>query len=129
VAGSESPASVLDASALFAHLNDEPGAAVVREFLANGAAISAVHWIEVLTKLADRGEDPDPTAAELRGAGLIGTVVSVEALSAVDCVAIARLRRTASAPGLSLADHDCLVLAARLKAPALPQTEPGRKEM
>lgn len=87
--------------------------------MADGAAISVVNWIEVLTKLAERGEDPELAAAELKGAGLIGTVVSVETLSDDDCVAIARLRRTTKTQGLSLADRACLVLAARLKVPAL----------
>jgi ribonuclease VapC len=87
--------------------------------MADGAAISAINWIEVLTKLAERGEDPDLVAAELKGAGLIGAVVSLETLSDDDCVAIARLRRTTKAWGLSLADRACLVLATRLKVPAL----------
>lgn len=61
------PASVLDASALLAHLNDEEGAAVVRRALRAGAAISVANWAEVLSKLAERGEDPEVAAAEMKG--------------------------------------------------------------
>jgi PIN domain nuclease of toxin-antitoxin system len=56
-ADEEVPASVFDASALLAHLNEEPGAAVVREAMEAGAAISVANWAEVLTKLAERGKD------------------------------------------------------------------------
>ena len=54
----EAPASVLDASALLAHLNDEEGAAAVREAMEAGAAITGVNWAEVLTKLAEKGGGP-----------------------------------------------------------------------
>jgi galactose-1-phosphate uridylyltransferase len=33
-----------------------------------GAAISVINWTEVLTKLAERDEDPELAAAELRAA-------------------------------------------------------------
>lgn len=59
MAGSEAAASVLDASALLAHLNEEKGAAVVRQAMADGAAISVVNWMEVLSRIAERGEDLD----------------------------------------------------------------------
>jgi PIN domain nuclease of toxin-antitoxin system len=119
VAGSESPASVLDASALLAHLNEERGATVVREAMQVGAAISVINWTEVLTKLAERGEDPELVAAELRAAGLIGVTVSLEPLTDADCIAVARLRSATKAKGLSLADRACLVLAERLGVPAM----------
>lgn len=119
MAGSESPASVLDASALLAHLNEEPGAAVVREAMQVGAAISVINWTEVLTKLAERGEDPELAAAELRAAGLIGATVSIEPVTDADCIAVALLRSTTKAKGLSLADRACLALADRLGVPAM----------
>lgn len=118
-ADAEAPASVLDASALLAHLNEEEGAAVVREAMESGSAISAANWAEVLTKLAERGEDPEVAVAEMKGAGLIGGVVAIEPLTEEDCVEIARLRRTTKAQGLSLADRACIALAGRLGVPAV----------
>lgn len=118
-ANEEAPASVLDASALLAHLNEEPGAVVVREAMEAGAAISVANWAEVLTKLAERGEDPEVAVAEMKGAGLVGAVVTIEPITEVDCIAIARLRRSTKAQGLSLADRACLALAERLGAQAV----------
>jgi PIN domain nuclease of toxin-antitoxin system len=119
VASSDAAASVLDASALLAHLNDEKGASAVRQFMADGATISVVNWMEVLSKIAERGEDPELAAAELKGAGLIGGVVSIEAVTEQDSVEIARLRPLTKEQGLSLADRSCLALATRLGLPAV----------
>ena len=113
------PASVLDASALMAHLHSEPGAQVVGEALTRRSAINVVNWAEVLPKLAERGEDPDVAAAEMRGAALIGELVTIEPLSEADCVEVARLRPLTKPQGLSLADRACLALATRLGVPAL----------
>jgi ribonuclease VapC len=118
-ADEEAPVSVLDASALLAHLNEEPGAALVREAMQAGAAISVANWAEVLTKIAERGEDPEVAAAEMKGAGLIGGVVRIEPITEEDCIEIARLRRTTKAQGLSLANRSCLALASRLGVPAV----------
>lgn len=115
----EAPASVLDASALLAHLNEEKGAAVVREAMEAGSAISAANWAEVLTKLAERGEDPEVAVAEMRSVGLIGDVITIEPLTEEDCIEIARLRRATKAQGLSLADRACIALAGRLGVTAL----------
>jgi ribonuclease VapC len=115
----KTPASVLDASALLAHLRDEEGAAVVREAMAEGAAISIVNWIEVLSKLAERGEDPELATVEMKAAGLIGGVVTIEAVTQDDAIVIARLRPTTKPQGLSLADRACLALAERLGVPTL----------
>lgn len=119
-AEAEAPATaVLDASALLAHLNDEDGASVVRAAMKDGAAISVANWAEVLSKLAERGEDPGVAAAEMRGAELVGKVVSVEPITDDDCIEIARLRPATKAQGLSLADRAGLVLARRLGVPVL----------
>jgi len=99
---------------LLAHLNDEEGATVVRQAMRAGAAISVANWAEVLSKLAERGEDPEVAAAEMKGAELVGQVIVVEPMTEDDCIAIARLRRTTKAQGLSLADRACLALAERL---------------
>lgn len=115
----EGPAWVLDASALLAHLNDERGAALVREAMAHGAAISVVNWTEVLSKLAERGEDPELAAAEMTEAGLVGSVLSIEPVPDGDSVEIARLRPRTVKQGLSLADRACLALAERTGLPVL----------
>lgn len=118
-AEADAPAAVLDASALLAHLNDEDGASEVRKAMRAGVAISVANWIEVLSKLAERGEDPGVAAAEMRGAELVGQVVAIEPITDDDCIAIARLRPKTKAQGLSLADRVCLVLSERLGVPAL----------
>lgn len=58
-------------------------------------------------------------AAELRKAKGSSRALSIEPLTAADCVEIAKLRPITKAQGLSLADRACLVLAARLGVPAL----------
>lgn len=119
MASSQAVASVLDASALLAHLNEEEGASLVQQAMANGAAISVVNWIEVLSKIAERGEDPELAAAEMKGAGLIDGVVTVEAVTEQDSIEIARLRPLTKEQGLSLADRSCLALANRLELPVV----------
>ena len=52
----DAPASVIDASALLALLQDENGADEVVEAIADGAAISTVNLSEVLAKLAEHGQ-------------------------------------------------------------------------
>ncbi len=113
VPGAE-PASVLDASAVMAHLNDEDGAAAVREAMRVGAAISVANWAEVLSNAAMAGDDPRRLAEDLRDA------VIVEPITEADCVEIAKLHHPVTKPqGLSLADRACLALAVRLSVPAL----------
>jgi len=115
----ENATRVLDASALLAYLNDEAGADVVEEALLRGSAISAVNLAEVLSKLAEVGEDPQDVTANLRGRGLLGGNLVVSPLGEQDAVVIARLHRGTRAHGLSLGDRACLGLALRLKVPAL----------
>ena len=113
------PASVLDASALMAVLHAEDGASVVIEAIGEGAAVSVVNWAEVLSKLAEAGKDPEVAAAELRRAEGSRRALSIEPLTAADCVAVAQLRPVTRRQGLSLADRACLALAGRLDVPAL----------
>lgn len=113
------PASVLDASALMAILHAEDGASVVIEAIGEGAAVSVVNWAEVLSKLAEAGKDPEIAAVELRRAEGSRRALSIEPLTAADCVAVARLRPVTRRQGLSLADRACLALAERLEVPAL----------
>jgi ribonuclease VapC len=123
VASTESPASVLDASAALALLNDEDGGKVVSDAIADGAAISVANLAEVLSKVAERGGDPAKAAAELRKAEGPKRALAIEPLTAADCVAVARLRPITKQRGLSLADRACLALAKRLGVPALTTDE------
>jgi PIN domain nuclease of toxin-antitoxin system len=100
-------------------LHAEDGASVVLEAIGEGAAVSVVNWAEVLSKLAEAGKDPEIAAAELRRAEGSRRALSIEPLTAADCVAVARLRPVTRRQGLSLADRACLALAERLKVPAL----------
>jgi PIN domain nuclease of toxin-antitoxin system len=100
-------------------LHDEDGAEMVVEAIAEGAAISVANWAEVLTKLAERGRDPDRAASETRKAEGSRRALMIEPMTAADCIAIARLRLITKAQGLSLADRACLALAKRLGVPAL----------
>jgi ribonuclease VapC len=115
----ESASSVLDASALLAYLNDEAGAEVVENALVRGSAISAVNLAEVLSKLAEVGEDPHDVTENLTRRGLLSGKLAVFPLTADDAVVIANLYRRTRAQGLSLGDRACLGLALRLRVPAL----------
>lgn len=108
--------AVLDASALLAYLREEPGAGIVADALEGGAAISAVNWAEVLSKVAEIGQSPAALADELRSIGLLGDALSLEPLTDQDCVTIAELRPRTRALGLSLGDRACLALGRRLGA-------------
>jgi ribonuclease VapC len=112
-------APVLDASALLAHLRDEPGADVVAEAIASGAVISTVNLAEVFSHVADRGEDPEKLAAELTQSGLLDGAITVEPFTVADAIDAGRLRPLTRDAGLSLGDRACLALARRLDAPAL----------
>lgn len=112
-------APVLDASALLAHLRDEPGADVVAEAIASGAVISTVNLAEVFSRVADRGGDPAKLAAELTQSGLLDGAITVEPFTAADAIDVGRLRPLTRDAGLSLGDRACLALARRLDAPAL----------
>jgi ribonuclease VapC len=112
-------APVLDASALLAHLRDEPGADVVAEAIASGAVISTVNLAEVFSRAADRGADPAKLAAELTQSGLLDGAITVEPFTAADAIDAGRLRPLTRDAGLSLGNRACLALARRLDAPAL----------
>ena len=112
-------APVLDASALLAHLRDEPGGDVVGEAIAGGAVISTVNLAEVFSRVADRGEAPAKLAAELTQSGLLDGAITVEPFTVADAIDAGRLRPLTRDAGLSLGDRACLALARRLDAPAL----------
>jgi len=101
---------VLDASAVLALLNREPGGERVEDYLADGV-ISAVNAAEVLSKLADAGL----TAGEAKESlSLLG--ISIIAFELRDAEAVAALRGHTKSKGLSLGDRACLALGLRLGA-------------
>jgi PIN domain nuclease of toxin-antitoxin system len=111
--------SVLDASALLAYLREEPGADVVTDVIADGAAISTVNLAEVFSRSADRGADPAGLATTLTDGGLLDGAIAVEPFTAADAIDAARLRPLTRHAGLSLGDRACLALARRLGSPAV----------
>jgi PIN domain nuclease of toxin-antitoxin system len=98
---------VLDASALLALLQDEPGAELVAEALP-GASISTVNLAEVLYKSAAKGIDPSVLVAGLGRLGL-----RVEPFELADAVIVASLHGQTRRKGLSLGDLACLALGQR----------------
>lgn len=110
---------VLDASATLAYLQREPGGAAVVDAIVDGAAISAVNWAEVLSKLAEGGQDPGELDAAMVGEGLAGSTLAVVEMAPRDAPLVARLRHLTRRLGLSLADRVCLALAVRMDRPVL----------
>lgn len=104
---------VLDASAVLALLNDEPGADQVWTHLP-GAYLSAVNAAEVVAKMVDGGANPAEAGDRLFRLG-----TRVVAFEPGDIVPGAQLRKVSRSVGLSLADRACLTLAQRLGHPAL----------
>ncbi len=107
------PELVLDASALLALLNGEPGADVVAGALP-GAWICSVNLAEVVGKLAEYGMPREAIAAALGGLGLRVAVFDEDL--AWRC---GLLRPATRKLGLSLGDRACLALAEHLGMPAL----------
>ena len=95
---------VLDASAVLALLNSEPGGERVEAELAH-ALISTVNYSEVVAKLADAGMPEAPIREALDWLNL--EVVPFEAEQAL-CAGL--LRPTTRALGLSFGDRACLAL-------------------
>ncbi len=110
--------SVLDASALLAYLNDEPGAETVEQALAAGCLISAVNWAEVMTKVQERSAiAPRELEKELAEKGILGQLIQVVSFEPWLAAGVAELRSPTRQLGLSLADRACLALAQALELP------------
>ncbi|CAM3298837.1 type II toxin-antitoxin system VapC family toxin [Occultella aeris] len=101
--------SVLDASAILAFLQGEPGADAVESVLTDQAHCSAVNWSEVAQKVRSAGGDWPVADALLSSYG-----IQIEPATIADAEAAARSWRRGS--GLSLADRFCLALGERLGA-------------
>lgn len=97
---------VLDASALLAFLQDEPGAEMVESVLGEGSRCGAANWSEVAQRVLASGRD-----WELVKALLASYDLRVEPVTADDGEWAARRWRRGE--GLSLADRLCLALAER----------------
>lgn len=110
----EPTASVLDASAVLAYLQREPGYETVRLALTAGACISAVNLAEVLSKVASKGVDAALVGGRLNALGL-----QVVSFDSEDALLSAQLYLRTKAAGLSLGDRACLALASRLGSVAL----------
>jgi ribonuclease VapC len=101
---------VLDASALLALMDDEPGQRAVAATLP-GALISAVNLAEVVSKLAERG-----MPAERAHARALAVGIRVIAFDSDQARSVGALRPQTKAAGLSFGDRCCLALAKRLDA-------------
>ena len=104
---------VLDASALLALLQGEPGSDVVTDLLP-GSVMSAVNLSEVIAKLTDHGLSLDEVHAVLDG-----LPIDVRSFDRDAAFATGELRGMTRGAGLSLGDRACLALAMRLELKAI----------
>jgi len=104
---------VLDASAVLALLQDEPGAKRVEAALPF-ASIGSVNLAEVVAKLADAKLSPAAIDEALDPLDL-----DVIAFEKAHAVGAGLLRRSTRALGLSLGDRACIALATAIKATVL----------
>jgi len=104
---------VLDASALLAGLNGEPGSDRVAAALDN-AVVSAVNFAEVAGGVARGGNSPERVHEVL--AALACIVVPADEETAIEA---GLMRALTDRVGLSLGDRFCLALGRRLRAPVL----------
>ncbi len=106
---------VLDASAILAFLQEEPGHEAVATALETGSCpVCAVNFSEVAAKLVEGGMSHGEVGDVLRDLDL--RVHPFDETLALEC---AWLREPTRAAGLSLGDRACLALAKRLSLPAL----------
>jgi ribonuclease VapC len=112
---------VLDASALLALINAEPGSDAVGAALPH-TVIGTVNLSEVVAKMIDIGVPED--AAWRGAADLVPVIVDFGPEMARHC---AKLRPATRAHGLSFGDRACLALAQRLKQPVLTADRAWRK--
>ena len=110
---SEDRGWVLDASAVLAMLQEEPGGEAVQDLLGS-AVISSVNWSEVIQKALDRQVEVNGLRQDLEALGL-----QVVSFTAPQAERTAFLRATTKHLGLSLGDRACLALAAELGLPAV----------
>lgn len=98
--GDDQGSDLLDASAVLAWLQKEPGAEQV-DAIVERSSIGAANWSEVLQKAWHHGRDGDEVAALLLALGLTVEAVTSE-------IASEAARMWSHCPDLSLADRLCL---------------------
>jgi PIN domain nuclease of toxin-antitoxin system len=103
---------VLDASAVLALLNNEPGADKLTPELLSNAICSTVNLAEVQTKLVSEGGSPDEAWEDT-----LSPIREVMPLTAEQARIAGSLVAQTRALGLSLGDRACLALGLALKAP------------
>jgi ribonuclease VapC len=99
---------VLDASALLAYLQDEPGGEMIEEILSE-AIISSVNWTEVVQKSLAAGVVIDGMREDLAALGL-----EIVPFASEDGEMAGRLWLQTKQVGLSLGDRACLSLGLKL---------------
>lgn len=104
---------VLDASALLAVFNDEPGSDRVVDVL-DDAVINVVNLAEVAAALTAKGKSESQARAAIRTLGC--TVLEADHELGLDA---GFLRKLTKASGLSLGDRFCLAQGRRLSAPVM----------
>jgi PIN domain nuclease of toxin-antitoxin system len=95
---------VLDASALLAYLQDEPGGDRVQAVLGQ-AVLSTVNWAEVVGKARDKEIDTEGLKEDLESLGL-----GFEPFSTAQAEISGHLKHSTKRLGLSLGDRACLAL-------------------
>lgn len=103
---------VLDASALLAVLNREPGADKLTPQKLNNAASSTVNLGEVQSKLVSRGLNPDEAWE-----ATLSPIREAVAFTAEHARTAGKLVMHTRGLGLSLGDRACLALGLALNAP------------
>jgi PIN domain nuclease of toxin-antitoxin system len=99
--------TVLDASAVLALIQDEPGGREVESVL-DGARLGAANLAEVVGKLVDAGLAAAKVASLLDSAGVV-----IEPVTAEDAELAGAMRALPGGRTLSLGDRCCLALAVR----------------
>jgi len=109
------PIYVLDASALLAWIQGEPGGDYVASLLTQDCKLSAVNLAELVTKLIDNNHTaPQNLGQQLRTLG-----IEICAFNEAQAISSGMLRKQTRAKGLSLGDRACLSLAMELQAVVL----------
>ena len=113
--------AIIDASALLALLNSEPGAGVVAEVIPEGV-ISAVNLFEVVAKLSEAGVPEDTVHQVIQPLGL-----DVVPFDEEQAYRAGLLRMVTIDSGISAGDRACLSLAETLGVTALTADEAWAK--
>jgi PIN domain nuclease of toxin-antitoxin system len=113
---------VLDASALLAILNQEPGAEKLTPELLSAAATSTVNLAEVHGKLVSRGLNPDDAWE-----ASISPIREAVAFTPEHARQTGDLIPQTRALGLSLGDRACLALGLALRAPVYTADKSWKK--